>query len=190
MEWIERVYDVKTLRFKSLIIPAFMFTAITTIAFVIGLFLGMPSLLFPSVITLAIAVITLFHDHWVLNSIVIPSSFIFSIIAVLDVLHLNVFLAIVHVPVALIAAAVTLRSRASFSVMMMASIYYSIWMYTVQRWVPASAYGCILWVCDPFWQAIIILSGCGIVSILATVKNVVARRLLGTEITCDGPCPL
>lgn len=191
MELIGKIYDVKKWQFKNLVIPILVFTILMIIFFTIGIFVNLPNLLLPSLFALAIAIISVIHNHWILNSIVTPFAFLFTVVSIVDTIHFDIFLMIAHIPTAVISITILFRLQSSLIVMLCTSFFYAMWIYTIMRWFPFATYHCILSICEPFWQAVVVFAGCGSISVITSVKNVAASKLIGKQIECDGGiCPL
>lgn len=187
---IDAIYDVKKRRFKQLVVPITIFTASFAIVFVIGVVFGLPNMIFPSLMAVVLSIITLVHDHWILNSIITPLSFVFWIVSGVDLAHLNVYLLVVHLPTAVISTIVMFRGSSSLVVMYCSSVIYTAWIFTINYWDLFGAYDCILGICNPFVQAVVIFTGCAVISTVVYAKNYVLVKKGKLEPDCDGGiCP-
>ena len=188
---LDKVYDVEKGRFKFSLIPLVIFTLIMAVVFVVGVFFGLPNVIFPSVTALLLSIVTLFHDHWILNSILSPLAFTFWIVVGVDFYNGNFVLFFAHLPTAVISTVVIFRDSSSLILMLCTSGVYAMWIFTVQNWSLLGAYSCILGSCDPVWQGIVVFAGNASVSFLVYIKGEILVKKLGKQLDCDGGiCPL
>jgi hypothetical protein len=184
-------YDPGNRQFRSIFVPIVTFSLITIAVFIAGIVFGLPYMFSVSYFALAITIVALIYDHWILNSVAVPISVIFIPILVADIFTGNVLPAIVHFPTAIIAFALITRHNTSLIVMLLTSTIFAAWVYTSCRWVIDPYYTMILWMMDPLLIALIALAGSVITSIVKTLVSYNLIRKRGLKVECDrGICPI
>lgn len=148
-----------------------LFTGVMFVSFMIGNAMGVASFFFISFFALAVALLSLLHDNWLLNSIIVPMSFIFSSVSIMDAWDLDLLLLLVHAPTVILSIRVAIRGNVKLSVMIGASIMYGAWVYSMGVWLVLPSYGCVLGICDALGQGIVVVCGCLAISLLVGFKN-------------------
>ncbi len=188
---LDDIYDRKKRKFKTLIFPIFIFLSVMVVTFITGLSVGSPSFFAFSNFALGVCIIALIHDHWVLNSLVIPFPIVFSTIAFYDLYNGYYMMMVFHLTSFLISAILSRRKNTSFIIMLMSSVVYVCWIFAVETWLPGLNYNILfIFIPDPVLVAFALYVVFFIPSALTTAKNLSAKRS-GVKIDCDGGiCPL
>lgn len=136
--------------------------------FTIGSYVvNLPVLALISVYALTITTITIQKNHWVLNSISIPFTFIYTFALIQDLLDFNALFAIFHIPTVICCYIVIQRQNKSLVLMVLMSIVYTLWIYSIKTWVYFPFYECVFFICDKMTQVIAIF----ILAILASLLS-------------------
>jgi hypothetical protein len=186
LSW-DDIYDRGKRRFKYTLIPLAGFLLVLIIIFFIGLAWDVPAMTHATFFTLAIGIMALAHDHWILNSMVGPTWFLFAASAVGNVFTGHWFYFAIHVVTAVIAIIIVFRKNASFVVMMFSTAFYAVYIYSIRYW--NGVYACDFWFCDATMMAISVLVSGTIISVIATIVNYNFKKR-GEQIDCEGGiCP-
>jgi len=146
----------KTLNKKKLIIP--ITNLILMILFVIGSFIvKLPVLFLISVYALTLTTITVQYNHWILNSLAIPLTFTYTFALIQDIIDLNPFFAIFHIPTVTCCYIIIRRKNNSIILMLIISVLYAHWIYAIKTWLYFPYYECIFSICEKTQQFISIL---------------------------------
>lgn len=162
---------------KKLIIPTI--NIILLIFFIIGsLILNLPIIFLISAYALIISTITLQYDNKILNSLVIPLTFVYLFALIQDLLDLNFLFAIFHIPTVISCQIVNLRRKSSLLIMIFASVSYAFWIFAIKEWLYFPYYQCVFYICNNLQHFYIILIIGLITSICSSkfVKNKLLQR--------------
>jgi len=183
----DTVYDREKRRFKYTLIPLAGFLLVLLVIFFVGLAFDVPAMTHATFFTLAIGIMALAHDHWILNSMVGPTWFLFAASAVGNLFTGSWFYFIVHVVTAVISIIIVFRKNSSFIVMMFSTAFYTVYIYSIRYW--NGVYFCGFWFCDPLAEALGALISGTAISIIATIVNYNFKKR-GGQMECDGGiCP-
>jgi hypothetical protein len=165
---IDSIYDFKNRRFKSIVIPVIIFIGSILVTFILGAFFDVPTMILFSFFAFALSLAALLHDHRVLNSLVNQLWPVFLVIVIDDVMNGSTG-AIGHLITAIFSFIVSFRHNSSLFLMLIATVFYGLWVYTISRWT--TYYDCSSWFCNPVTEMIMMFIGCGLTSFAITVRD-------------------
>lgn len=194
-------YDGEEQKFKAPIVPFLIFGGSQLAFFMISFFTGIPVVFTASSFIFSLSLVALFHDHYLINSAVVPPAIAFFVIGVISIqipgivqfwsglFHLAGF-------VLMVIVAVT-RRRFSFVAMIGSTLLYAAWIYAVILYVSYPLYDCSMyWYIYPFFcqpelkVGSLFFSGISVSVVMAAVTRWRIKRS-GVPSDCGfGMCPL
>ena len=188
MPLVDIGYDKDRHRFKGTAFPIVAFVAGIVVMGIMQMFTGLAYMILFSYFMFILAVVALVHDQWVVNSLMAPTTILFVITLITDVIRSEWIGMAIHGTSAVAAIVTTTRKNTSFIVMVLASAIYGAYLFTVNRW--AGVYACPSWTCDPILEAVVML-GTGFGTALSMLVTGLHYQKKGGKIDCDGGiCPL
>jgi hypothetical protein len=188
MPVVELGYDKEKHRFKGIAFPVIAFTAGIVLFFVMQLVTGVAYMIFFSYLMVVVAIIALVHDQWIVNSLLAPTSILFIVILATDIIDGLWINAAIHGVTAVSAIITTTRKNTSFIVMVLASVFYAAYLFTVNYW--AGIYTCGAWFCEPAIEAVTMF-GTGFGTAIIVLSTNLRYQKKGGKIDCEGGiCPL
>ena len=164
----------KTFNKKKLIIP--LINSILMILFVIGSFVvNLPVLYLISVYALTLSTITVQFNHWILNSLATPLTFTYTFAFIQDIIDLNPLFAVFHIPTVICCYIIIFRKNNSLILMLIISVAYAVWIYTIKTWLYFPYYECIFSICEKTQQFISVL-------IIGIITSIIASKPIKTYI--------
>jgi len=148
-----------------------------SIFFIGGFITNLPLLLLISVYALLITNYTLLNNKKILNSLSIPLTFTYFFITIYDFSQANFLFALFHIVTVIPCFFIIFRLNVSFVIMVVASIIYAIWIYSIITFLEFPYYQCVFGFCDPLQQFFIIVL-IGIVSSVVGSNNPTKRALI------------
>lgn len=150
---------------------------ILSVFFIGGFITNLPLLLLISVYALLITNYTLLYNKKILNSLSIPLTFTYFFITIYDFSQLNFLFALFHLVTVISCFFIFFRLNVSFVIMVIASIIYAIWIFSIITFLEFPYYQCVFGFCDPLQQFFLILL-IGIVTSVVGSNNPTKRALL------------
>jgi len=185
---VDAFYDREKHRFKGSLFPIALFLVGLIIVFAFGFLTNSDYLALFSYIMFVLAIVSLVHDHWIMNSLVAPMWFLFVVTTILDISTSSVFTGIIHGTTTVACVIAVSRHDVSFCLESLASTFYGIYIYMVNYW--GSVYTCGFWVCNAAIEGVMIF-GMGFITALASLTMNWLYKKKGGAFDCDGGfCPL
>ncbi|TXT61077.1 MAG: membrane protein of unknown function [Promethearchaeota archaeon] len=132
--------------------------AVIMVIFLVGSFLvQLPILFLISIYAITVSTLAVFNDHWFLNSLSIPFTFVYLFAFIQDLLSLNLLFASFHIITVISCFLILKRKNKSLLLMLFVSCLYAFWILAIKTWLYFPYYECILMVCGNLNQFIVVL---------------------------------
>ncbi|NHJ23957.1 MAG: hypothetical protein EAX89_05250 [Candidatus Lokiarchaeota archaeon] len=156
---------------KKCIIP--LLYCCVMIIFIIGSFIvNLPVPFLISVYALTISTITVQYNHFILNSLTKPLTFIYLFAFLQDIYDLNFFFAAFHIGTVISCFYILKRKETSLILMIIMSFIYALWIYVIKIYLHFPFYECVFFICKSVSQSIIVLFTGILTSLLVSLKKV------------------
>ena len=151
------------------------------ILFIIGsVIINLPIPVLISIFALVTSTLALFYNRRILNSLAIPFTFTYFFITLYDLIQLNILFFSFHIGTVVACFLILFRkesrTNASLILMLITSVIYAFWMFTIivtKHWIYFPYYDCVFMVCGELYQFLGVMTLGIFTSLLASYEKII-----------------
>jgi len=160
------------------------------VLFIIGsVIINLPIPVLISIFALVTSTLALFYNRRILNSLAIPFTFTYFFVTLYDLIQLNILFFSFHIGTVVACFLILFRkesrTNASLILMLITSVIYAFWMFTIivtKHWIYFPYYDCVFMVCGELDQFFGVMTLGIFTSFLASYEKIISSSKAVFEI--------